>query len=499
MKKTAAFLLLITALLFVFCAAASAGPTNPKRQRVLESIRRYQKASAQKSRGTKAQSPVEIDLSVSGTRAVGETLTFSANISGLSAEQKVSFVGWIVESDYDPDSTGCSFYHEVANATGMTEDSFSYQFLYAGEYLVIFSVNDASTENEEVIEQISEVITISGDYTLGDKIQEIVDECRTASTWQFALNMYNWLINHLEYDNNLEYYGPDAMIRGTGVCDSYSKSFMLLCRKAGIPVERATSITHAWNNLQLDGEWYQVDATWDDHGTVTGGSENHEFFCLNSEIMNSIKDHSPDEYTGSHTYRCTSLEDNYYIYKGLWREWGVRKSTGQGESVFIPYTDLVTEAFNRGNVVWNCTDRINGSYYIRDRLLVYAIQREGAVLEDGGPVLVKAVYHKDYYTFSIRGWNIPNPGVLSLPSGVETVEEYAFQGVNASTVTMPPELRTVGAKAFADSQVRTVYFSGQDVLLDSSAFDGCERLIFVTDNLSAIDYADEHGYLVISP
>ena len=497
MKKTAAFLLLITALLFVFCAVASAGPTNPNRQKIVNALKRYEKASAQKSEGAKGQSEVEIELSVDGTCSVGEELTFSLAITGIPSDQNVSFAGWIYESDYDPDPMGCSYFYQVDNATGKTSDSFSYRFLYAGEYLFVFNIVDNATNN--VIQQRAEIITISGDYTLGDKIQEIVNECRDSSKWQFALNLYNWLINHLSYDDSFTYYGPDAMIRGSGVCDSYSKSYVLLCREAGIPIERATSDTHAWNNIQLDGEWYQLDATWDDNGTVTNGNENHDFFCLNSNIMQSVAEHTPDAYTGEHTYSCTALDDNYFIYKGLWRNWGVSREDDYGNLIFISYPNLIAEKFDQGVTDWQCSYRINGAYRIRDKLLIFAIQKEGVTLADGGPVLVTATYSDDNYTFALRGWNIQNPGIIALPSDVETVEGYAFQGVDASTVTIPPQLRSVGAKAFANSQVRTVFFSDQNVQLDDSAFDGCARLIFVTDNQDAIAYAARHGHLVIAP
>ncbi len=121
------------------------------------------------------------------------------------------------------------------------------------------------------------------------------------------------------------------------------------------------------------------------------------------------------------------------------------------------------------------------------------------MLENGGPVLVKAIYNNDGYTFSITGWNIPDAGLLALPADAETIEEQAFLGMDASIVTLPPQLDTVEAKAFADSRIRTVYFSDRDVEIADDAFDGCERLIFVTDNQDAIDYAAAHGYLVIAP
>ena len=57
------------------------------------------------------------------------------------------------------------------------------------------------------------------------------------------------------------------------VCDGYSYAYEYLLQKAGIRstivAGRAgeteeTAGSHSWNLVELDGEWYEVDTTWDD-------------------------------------------------------------------------------------------------------------------------------------------------------------------------------------------------------------------------------------------
>lgn len=63
-----------------------------------------------------------------------------------------------------------------------------------------------------------------------------------------------------------------------GVCESYSEAFQLLCLRVGI---NATSVVgnagggHKWSAVQLDGEWYICDITFDD---PIGGGENDAYF-----------------------------------------------------------------------------------------------------------------------------------------------------------------------------------------------------------------------------
>ena len=56
-------------------------------------------------------------------------------------------------------------------------------------------------------------------------------------------------------------------IEGTGVCESYARTYQLLCTYYGINNIFVKSESHAWNIIQLDdGIYYNVDCTWDDSG-----------------------------------------------------------------------------------------------------------------------------------------------------------------------------------------------------------------------------------------
>ena len=104
--------------------------------------------------------------------------------------------------------------------------------------------------------------------TLDEIVTDIVNECRVAGDdWNTALKLHDWLTHHAYYDNTYTNYGPDGvLVKGTGVCDSYSKAYLFLLRKAGIDAERiiSDSMNHAWNLVCFDGTWTHVDVTWDD-------------------------------------------------------------------------------------------------------------------------------------------------------------------------------------------------------------------------------------------
>lgn len=68
-------------------------------------------------------------------------------------------------------------------------------------------------------------------------------------------------------DTSLEVYDVYAVfVKKKAVCQGYALAFMDLMDRLGISCELVTSdiLWHAWNIVELDGEWYQVDVTWND-------------------------------------------------------------------------------------------------------------------------------------------------------------------------------------------------------------------------------------------
>lgn len=87
----------------------------------------------------------------------------------------------------------------------------------------------------------------------------------------------------------------DDEVERKGVCESYAKAFMEICKKLDDApyVGLMTSKTHMWNIVLLDGKWYCVDATWDDNG---GEDVDDKYFLCGDpdKIDGTLTDHVPD-------------------------------------------------------------------------------------------------------------------------------------------------------------------------------------------------------------
>lgn len=63
-----------------------------------------------------------------------------------------------------------------------------------------------------------------------------------------------------------------ALVNGDTVCAGYARAFQYLMQQLGIPCYFCTGYSgesHAWNIVQLDGEYHNVDTTWDDTDPAT--------------------------------------------------------------------------------------------------------------------------------------------------------------------------------------------------------------------------------------
>ncbi len=82
--------------------------------------------------------------------------------------------------------------------------------------------------------------------------------------------VHDYLCEHITYvqDDYYSHTAYGALAGGTAVCDGYSLAFQRFMDVLGIPCLIATGErngdSHAWNLVQLDGQWYHLDVTWDD-------------------------------------------------------------------------------------------------------------------------------------------------------------------------------------------------------------------------------------------
>ena len=160
--------------------------------------------------------------------------------------------------------------------------------------------------------KLSKEQMINEQNAVNNKVKEILSTILTPgmSDYQKELAIHNYVIKNAKYDSlassNSEpiesHNSYGVLVLGIGVCESYAKALSLLFSEAGL-VEKYVvgdandgtgSVGHAWNMIKLDGEWYNVDATWDDPVMSDGSSIiSHDYFNITDKMIG--KDHVADE------------------------------------------------------------------------------------------------------------------------------------------------------------------------------------------------------------
>ncbi len=320
-----------TLMIVVLCTAGCAladRVTDPHLQQVRKDEQLFRRLGAKGNR----DSSVQLDESVlllTETQApsLGESGVYTVTCNPPKDTTVVSMRAYLLMRDYSDDYTAVY----LLEKEGSVDTSFTTaEIVSEGYYSVVVFVTFADSENNESTYAYSydyEIGNAASTPQLSQKIAQVVNSCRAEDAWQTALNLHDWLTNNAYYDLNYEYYGVDGvLLRGYGVCDSYSKAYQMLCDAAGVPVSRVTGWageSHAWNAIEIDGEWYYVDVTWDDPAGAAlalSGEENRDYFCLNDDLMSL--DHTKDE--GVFTESCTSLDANWTLRNTseAWSSWG---------------------------------------------------------------------------------------------------------------------------------------------------------------------------------
>lgn len=140
-------------------------------------------------------------------------------------------------------------------------------------------------------------------HKAADKAVAQVDS--SMSDVEKALVVHDYLVQSCEYDyenllnNNVpavSHTAYGALVENMAVCDGYGKAYLYLMKnRLGISCELVSSdeMNHAWNMIQIGGEWYHVDATWDDPTWDSIGRVAHKYFLLSdSAISDAAHDHN---------------------------------------------------------------------------------------------------------------------------------------------------------------------------------------------------------------
>lgn len=156
------------------------------------------------------------------------------------------------------------------------------------------------------------------------------------SDYEIAKALHDYLALNNEYDMRyysgnvpaISYTAYGALVNRTSVCAGYALAYERLMDQVGIPCEYVTGMTtngyHAWNIIEIDGEWYHVDVTWDDPTPDREGYVRYKYFLKSDKAM------SRDHISWEASHACTSTKyDNATILSPKEEQEAIEKAEEQ--------------------------------------------------------------------------------------------------------------------------------------------------------------------------
>ena len=146
------------------------------------------------------------------------------------------------------------------------------------------------------------------------RVTELTADLADKSDYEKSLLLHDRVANAVTYQytaNDQTVIG--SLLEGKSVCAGYARAYQLLLQAVGIPCFYVTGHSkgqgHAWNLVQLDGEWYYTDVTWDDQ-TDDGSYVYYAYLNMTYEQM--CEEHTAEEFA-EYLPRTTATAANYHV------------------------------------------------------------------------------------------------------------------------------------------------------------------------------------------
>lgn len=164
--------------------------------------------------------------------------------------------------------------------------------------------------------------TLKQEKAVDDKIKSLLKSWKLedASDYEKVKKVHDYIINRVAYDQTYQKYSAyDALINKSSVCEGYATAAYRLFTELGLESRIITGgagvnkpIAHAWNIVKVDGQWYNIDLTWDDPITNTGEQIlTYDFFLKSDE---DFKYHYRDPfYTTKDFLKAYPIAEESYV------------------------------------------------------------------------------------------------------------------------------------------------------------------------------------------
>lgn len=204
------------------------------------------------------------------------------------------------EYSYYPDYTVASIYPEYAFDSSQIDSA--QETFDAGVKNILKSVDDSMTDLQKCLVLHDKICDMATYPDLGGYDEETGTYENDRVWYHSAYGLF--------YDGNI-------------VCAGYTLLYSYLLKALNIPVEYVVSDTmgHAWNKVMIDGDWYNIDLTFDDLGAYDGlnmpGAIMHRCFMVSDKKMESKECFFHYDGVNAFEYKATNTKYDDYFWSSI--------------------------------------------------------------------------------------------------------------------------------------------------------------------------------------
>lgn len=149
---------------------------------------------------------------------------------------------------------------------------------------ISFSIPKNAKEQQKAVEAVADAM-----------LKDIPDD-----PYEKVKYIYKSIIMSTEYQKGTEHEQDirSVLLSHKSVCGGYSKTFLYLCDRAGVPCgyiegDIVGRDLHAWNFVKPEDQYYWVDVTWGDPSyeyfnpttLVAADAISYDYLCVNDEFL----------------------------------------------------------------------------------------------------------------------------------------------------------------------------------------------------------------------
>ena len=155
------------------------------------------------------------------------------------------------------------------------------------------------------------------------RVEKLARAAQNLSEWEKEKYIHDFICENVHYDKLKKPYSHEIigpLGQGVGVCEGIAKSVKVLCDALGVWCvialcgncpEKGIKYRHTWNIVKIGGQYYHLDATFDN--TLGAGAQiRYDYFNLCDKSV--FRDHQP---LIAPAPECTDAAHFYYREKKL--------------------------------------------------------------------------------------------------------------------------------------------------------------------------------------